>query len=381
MISSRAILLFVAIVQILSVQRVNAEIELSICHEETFGGSNWQHISMIQLTSILKGGSEKLDLKIRRAVCNDSMPDTVCAAIPGKMFCRQSAFQRMNMVASWYAIQFVQGAYPDYESFRIAFDRPVKLAFGYADETVHADNVAAMQEPLRTFIDNQFQGIEQNNVSANLRRIAVIQNRIMAFNLASLVGHETYHINNEKCPVSTKSRMETSGLFQHILALQTSNDLFCASNPNPNEINADRCAARQVEALHSNPITDWEDDGVLETFAQRAASDMIAFQTLTGFRRFAQLPAGQYIIPGFDAYLNPVYRLVLLSSSVLTSIDKPVLCGDSASLFVHGVQTSFEQCGGDGEVSDELLSRVSPGVEDSWNGAPWTNKTISCTAE
>jgi len=39
----------------------------------------------------------------------------------------------MNMVASWYAVHFVQGAYKNHESFRIAFDRSAKPAFGYVD--------------------------------------------------------------------------------------------------------------------------------------------------------------------------------------------------------------------------------------------------------
>jgi len=175
--------------------------------------------------------------------------------------------------------------------------------------------------------------------------------------------------------------METSGLFTHILSLQTSRELFCAANPNPDEIKADRCAARQIDKLHENPISDWGDSKRLEIFAQRAASDMIAFQSLTGFRRFSQLPIGKYVIPNFDAYLNPVYRLTLLAGSVSNSKDQPRLCGDSASLFAHGVQTSYQQCGGDGQVSDELLALVPSGVEDSWNGAPWNDKTISCNID
>jgi hypothetical protein len=105
---------------------------------------------------------------------------------------------------------------------------------------------------------------------------------------------------------------------------------------------------------------------------------MIAFQTLTGFRTFSDLPRGAYVIPEFDQYLNPVYRLTLLAGAVSTASTAPALCGDASGLFVHGVQTSFQTCAGDGQVSDELLAEMPPGVETSWNGAPWTTESFSC---
>ena len=361
--------------------KVNAEVELFICQNDAIGGQKWKRVSILQLASILRGDEAELELKVRRAICNDTMTSASCAALSGKMFCRQSALERINLVATWYAYEFIDGGFDSYESFHNAFGRPLEKAYRYADGAEPSDKVTAVLEPMLAILEQKLQGKGLVDVPDELRKVAAIQNRIVAFNLAALVGHETHHLNNEICPVQKKSRMEISGLFDHILDVQTSNRLFCASYPNPNEIKADRCAARQIEQLHSDPIKGWSDDEVFEAFAERAASDMIAFQSLTGFRRFGQLPIGQYAIPHLDAYLNPVFRLALLSGSVSTISSEPQLCGGAASLFVHGVQVSFQQCGGNGKVSDELLTLVPPGVEKSWNGLPWSAKSFSCNEQ
>lgn len=376
-----AIALYIIVMQFILATQTRAEVEILICHEDDFGGSNWHRASIIQIAEILRESEQQLDLKVRRAICDDSMPDTVCAGIPGKLFCRQSSLRRMNLAASWFATHFVIGKFENYEQFRIAFGRPSKDAFAYADHLQSDSVLAANQELIREFAENELQSIDQTNTSAEIRKIATIQMRIMEFNFASLIGHEAYHVNNEICPIYIKSRYEKTGLLGHILELQTSNALFCASNPNPNEVKADRCAARQIERLHDNPISSLEDSNIQENFAQRAASDLIAFQALTGFRRFSGLPVDKYTIPNFDAYLNPTYRLSLLAGSVSSSADQPRMCGDTASLFVHGVQTSFQQCSGKGDVSDQILAELPKGVEKSWNGAPWTDVSISCDAE
>lgn len=373
-------LLIVFLNMLLSIT-ARAEVELSICHENIYNGKNWHTISLLQLGEILQKDGNPLELKVRRAVCNQTMPDTVCSAVPGRMFCKQESFRRMNMAASWYAARYILDGIVSYEQFRLKYNRPSARAFRYADGSEVDKDISRLQESIRLYIEQSLRTKNLPHVTDNLRRIATIQNRIMAFNIASLIGHEAHHLNEEVCSLKKKSRAEKSGLFAHILTLQTSKKLFCPSFPNPNEIKADRCAIRQIERLHKNPIIGWDDDVDLESFAQRAASDMIAFQSLTGFRKFTQLPTGKYIIQNLDEYLNPVYRLVLLSGSISNSgsTNDQRICGDSASLFVQGVQAGFEKCAGEGEVSDELLAELSKGIETSWNGAPWTEDSFSCS--
>ncbi len=355
-----------------------ADVELFICHEGTFGGANWQRSSLIDISQFLKSDTDEFSVVVRRAVCNDTMPDTVCSAVPGKMFCRQSALRRMNLAASWFAYTYVDGEFETYEDFRRALGRPSGLAFRYADGDITKPLTADFQEILRTAVAALAAGEETNEFGTDVLHMAVLQRRIMEFNYAALIGHESQHMNGETCAISRPSQMERSGIFDHLLDVQTSDVLFCEANPNPFEITADRCSARFIERVRTQPSTDLPSDPNLEDFAQRAASDMIAFQTLTGFRRFAALPEGKYTIPAFDAYLDPVFRLALLAGSVSNRDDQPALCGDAASLFVHGVQTSFQQCPGDGIVSDELLALLPKGVEASWNGDPWDDNSITC---
>jgi hypothetical protein len=359
-------------------QPAHADVELFICHEDTYGGANWQLSSVIQIAQILKEGADEFSVNVSRAVCNNTMPDTVCAATPGRMFCRQTALRRMNLVASWYAYKFINGQFESYEDFQLAHDKPSGQAFRYADGSNALALATDVQEEMRIAAEAFATVDETIQIEPDMRRMAEIQRRIMFFNYAALVGHEAHHMNNESCPILQKSQMETSGIFDHLLELQTSDGLFCEANPNPYEISADRCAARYLERSRSRSTDGIIDDQNMEYFAQRAASDMIAFQSLTGFRRFVGLPQGSYGIPEFDAYLNPVFRLTLLAGSISSRSDQPPLCGDAASLFVHGVQTSYQQCPGDGQVSDALLALLPSGVEDSWNGAPWSASSFSC---
>lgn len=354
------------------------QIELSICHEEAELHEDWRRVSLYQVARVFHDGSGATALKVRRAVCNETMPDTTCAAIPNHMFCRQEPFTRMNRAASWYAVRFVLENHTGYEGFRLTHERPALRAFRYAECSEPDPDVSPWQGLLRDHLALKLAGDVGPEHLSQLEAMGLVQDRIVAFNMAAIVGHESYHVAGNRCPLAEPARSERSGLFSHILRLQTSDELFCAENPDPNEINADLCAMRHVEGLHGSPLSGVDDADRLEDFAQRAASDMIAFQTLTGFRTFSDLPRGAYVIPEFDQYLNPVYRLTLLAGAVSTASTAPALCGDASGLFVHGVQTSFQTCAGDGQVSDELLAEMPPGVETSWNGAPWTTESFSC---
>lgn len=353
-----------------------SEPRLSICHsppEEQ--PTEWQRSSLRHILRILSAGNALTEVRVRRAVCNETMPDSACAGLPNELFCRQASFDRMQVAAAWYTIAYLQSEQRSYEAFRKAHPETVGKAFRFADGALNADDVAAEVAELRRQTEARAERPDSNEAPS---RLAAIHERIVAYNVAALVGHESHHMGAEVCPIGDKSRMELNGIFDHIVAAQTSGDLFKASFPDPNEIKADRCAMRQIGRLNRMPIGDPSDPFSDESFARRAAADMITFQALVGFRRFEQLPRGVYVTPEFDQYLHPAFRIVLLAGSVADAGARPAICGEAAELFVRAVQDGFGKEPGGGEVSDELLAELPSGVETSWNGAPWTADSVSC---
>jgi hypothetical protein len=80
-----------------------------------------------------------------------------------------------------------------------------------------------------------------------------------------------------------------------------------------------------------------------------------------------------------DQYLYSSLRLLLMAAEARGDGLGPKLCGDSAGLFVHGVQQNFKACANaNGIVPDDVLALFPLGVERSWNGAPWTAESFSC---
>lgn len=347
-------------------------IDLRICDDPATERS-WKHSSVTTISRILAAGS-KTEIGVRRAPCNPTMPDSSCSAGPGAMFCRQSSLDRIQTAAAWLAVQFVDSASRNYEEFRLRKPEVLKESFRFADGAIANPKILLKVEALRTSVESDGPGGRASPDKAD-SRAGRIQARIAAYGLAALIGHESYHVAGDRCPVAGGALLEESGLFEHVLAVQTSDRLFCPSAPDPNEVKADRCAMRHLAGLRQQPLRDQRD----EAFARRAAADVISFQAVFGFRRFEELPRGRYTVIYLDQYLRPSLRLLSLAAAVQPPVTKPRVCGESAALFVHAVQEGYKKCAGKGDVSDELLAMLPRGVERSWNGEPWTPNSFRCS--
>jgi len=349
-------------------------IDLRICDDPNSSPlTSWRNSSLLHITKILKEENSTIEIGVRRAVCNPTMPDTSCAAIPDSMFCRQAVLDRIQTASAWMATTFDRSGAESYENFRRQNPRPATSAFQYADGASSDAQMDSFIGLLKRHVGEKSN--RPRHPGTNVKAVAEMQQRIVAYNMAALVGHEIYHMDNNQCGITEKAASEKSGIFSHVLDVQVGNSLFCPANPDPNEINADRCAMRHIDRLRGSAGLA---PGSAEDFARRAAADMVAFQTTFGFRRYAQLPAGKYVTPDLDQYLRPPLRLLLLAGSMSKPGVGKQLCGEAAGLFVHGVQDDFGKCEGKGDVSDELLALLPSGVEASWNGAPWTEDTFSC---
>lgn len=377
-----AALIVVAGLWVPEVSLAESIIELRICHAPgATADEGWWRSSLSLTAQILRPESGSLELRVRRAVCNETMPDASCSGISGAMFCQQAALDRIQAAAAWLTVAWTKSGSGSYEEFRRMRPRAVAEAFQFADGVQAEPEVAEFVQQIRAYAEGTTEPVEAANLPVEIVAITAVQQRIAAFNLGALVGHESHHMNDERCPLSELSWVESTKVFDHVVEMQTSDRLFCPSFPDPNEMRADRCAARQIERLHAEITESSAELTSQEEFARRAAADMVAFQAIFGFRRFEELPAGKYQIVDLDQYFQPTFRLVLLAGAVAGNTANPMICGEAAGLFVHAVQEGFRACGGKGKVSDELLSLLPMGVELSWNGAPWTTESLSCYPE
>ena len=116
-------------------------------------------------------------------------------------------------------------------------------------------------------------------------------------------------------------------------------------------------------------------------FIQRAAADIVSFQLLLGWRKQAELTKGRYTFAALDAYLYGPLRALLFAAEINGKGPQPAICGESSELIVQAIQVTYRSCpSGGGIVSDEVLALFPKGVESSWNGAPWTAASHSCSA-
>lgn len=355
------------------------DLGIMLCRQGAAAGE-WEANALLAVGRSLSISPAVRTAGVRRGPCTEEMPDATCFAGPKILLCRSAAVERILKAAAWMAAAYLDGKERQYESFRLARRKAVLDAFRYADGQL-ADHMAdPMVDAIRRR-DATPTGAPVEPGGGMAISTSLYQG-IADIVMVSLIGHELAHAFGERCPLTEASHAERSGLFQKMVNVQLDGSLFCPRNPVVREVNADRCALRHLRKLDERLAATGRDDGSEAEFVRRAASDMVAWLTLTGWRRYDGLPEGRYFLLPQREYLYETFRTLLLAAEVHGERPGPALCGEASSLFVHGVQETFRSCSKEagGVVPDEVLARLPRGVEASWNGAPWTDRSHSCQA-
>jgi len=351
-----------------------------LCHEDDEPPrDDWSTNIFFALTRSLHPSMVNGEIQVRREPCSKRMADAACFGVPGVLFCRSAALKRILVASAWMTASFVITGGEHYDRYVRTLERPVKGAFRYADGAYENHDIAEIIDGIR-----QIEGAEATGndslPDSEFSPFVPFYQAIADINLAALIGHEVAHAFDDTCPLTSKSNMEQSGLFSLIVQQQLSDRLFCPRFPVVEEVKADRCALRHLshigqETSHSLAT----DDGIVGEFVRRSAADMVAFQTLMGWRRFESFPRGLYTIVSLDSYLYGPYRLLLLASEIHGRRPNPAVCGNAAELFVDAVQHRVRACGQAGGIlTDELLAMLSPRLVDSWGSDTWTEETFTC---
>jgi hypothetical protein len=303
---------------------------------------------------------------VRADSCGRNMPgDAACYTVPKVVICQAVVIERVLRAAAWTTSQHAASGSTSYEQFRRTYPESVAYGFQYADNARDDPSATALLEnPSSAPVEEQ-------------ERMAVL----VDYALATLIGHEITHANDNACPIITKSLAEDTGLLTKIVQDELRGEIFAKHSAAPEEIAGDRCALRYLRALyqHLSKKLDNEDPSTID-FLVRSAADMVVFQSTFGWRRYEQLPNGKYAIFSLDSYLYAPYRGLLFASEIRGSLTKPVICGYASEMLVQAIQTTFKTRPGKGNVDDPLLAYFAKGVEASWNGAPWTPNSFACSA-
>jgi hypothetical protein len=301
---------------------------------------------------------------VHSEACSDRMPDAVCFGEPGGVMCRLSGVERILRVSAWVTARYISQGPIEYENFWRKDPEYIGHAFRYADG-VETDSKA---DAIRAAVNNETE------------KSRPFFEALVDYNFAALLGHETAHAHDDVCPVQNKSAGEQTGLFALILANDQSGKLFRKHSPAPEEAGGDRCGMRHIKLLNEK----LESKSAIQyptrlVSLRRVASDLVVFQASFGWRKYKQLPDGKYAFFSLDSYLYSPFRAILFSREIAGNSIKPPICGSSAALIVQSIQTNFKKYEGNGIIDDDTLALFPKGVETSWNGAPWTNDSFTCT--
>jgi hypothetical protein len=264
----------------------------------------------------------------------------------------------------------IDGA-PEYEDFQTRNERAVVDAFRAADGIGASPEAGQLVERIRAE-DARPDGVraarEEDQSLAALYRDEL--DRV----LSVVIGHELSHVNGDACPIAQLSVSEDNKTWNEAVSSHTKNELFCDRPLVPIEVTADRCALRFLRATDENNSSISLDKHA--EAMRRLAADLVAYLGFFGLR--ATDPPGRLVPFRLPGYLHEPFRTLLFAAEINGKRPRPAVCGAAARIFVQAVQATFKQCSGKGTVSDPLLGLLPPGVEKSWNGAPWTAASWSC---
>jgi hypothetical protein len=302
---------------------------------------------------------------VRTDSCATTMPgDAACFTAPKVVICQVAVIQRVIRAAAWITAKQSASSSLSYEQFRRANPESTGHAFQYADYAQTDSDATSLL------------GTSSGANSEEQRRMALLAD----YSLATLLGHEITHADDNNCPISAKSMAEEAGLLPKITRDELQGEIFRKHSPAPEEIAGDRCALRHIRALNQQLARRFSnEDAATVDFFIRASADMVVFQSCFGWRKYRQLPDGKYVIYSLDSYLYAPYRGLLFASEIRGSFPKPVICGYSAEMLVQAIQTTYRTASGGGNVDDSVLAYFPKGVETSWNGAPWTAESFACS--
>ena len=148
------------------------------------------------------------------------------------------------------------------------------------------------------------------------------------------------------------------------------------------ELKADRCALRILEKIDSD-ISSRVSNRHTCTKIRRSAIDVLAGPVLIGYSEDNFLPDVKPTFNYLPDYLYPATRLLLISATI-RSLEQQFpwavkICGNTAEAMITFIQEEFKKYpASNGEIPDEVLWELPPGVEDGYRTNVWSSENFEC---
>ena len=202
---------------------------------------------------------------------------------------------------------------------------------------------------------------------------------------AFFIGHELYHFIGNKDIIEKKTAIENQGIFNTIISLHHPRRLFDPGiQPDLSEVRADRAGFRMLELVDKANESLIKNESIYAV-VRRSTIDLLAFPILLGFN-LSTLEGNQPPqVKIVKSYLYPQQRLLLLSATLNTNEgtypELVKICGNTAKAIVTIIQTNvMEYPESDGDVPDEVLDQLPPGVTIGWETNFWNESSFDCTS-
>jgi len=385
------------------------EWRLALCHgqEATKDDLKYRNAIGLSASSVFSAIDPKAvtTMKVRQCV---QEPDLACYADDTAIYCREESFSQLIRIAAWLAAErafiFVsrEGSpatlgvapsltwtdaylladadrYPDAGKLnRVA--NQVTEQRGLSADSLNA--IYSLYLDIHRHINNNTE-VDPDNAYLNVA-IAVYR-ASLEYAFAFLLGHEAYHFNNNRCHIQSASIIKSKGIWSVIRGLQLKGGLYDTSNRlDTVELKADHCGYKWLQTVSEK--TELGANKVLNTLARKAAIDLLASPLLIGLKGRLEKNIHSNVVPAvkvLPGYLYPQSRLALVSATLrLTEPKSPhvvKLCNEVSKAMVSIIQDAVTHYpDSSGIVPDEVLAELPAGVEKSWNGAPWSEKSHVC---
>ena len=346
-----------------------------------------------------------LQLKVRDCI---EEPDLACYADNEAIFCREEPLAKLLRISAWLVAEsaFI---YSKYQGAPVALEQAPTLtwvdALRMADAESDAGNkrftqygeaimekrslsaeglnaIYALVNDLYYYTNNNEDPGTDNQVLLTALGMYKEVNQLM---YSFILGHEAYHFYGNKCPITEKLAIETTGIWKEIYSLQLKNGLFSpAITLDKHELGGDLCGYRWLAAAASD--AKYVRDKVLSAMAKRVAIDALASPLFVGLlTKFDNKTYGRDVPvqKNVDGYLYPPSRLILAALVLAGEEDNYPevvrLCNDTALATVTSIQKEVSSYSkSSGYVPDSLLAALPAGVEVAWNDGNWTEGSVAC---
>ena len=335
-------------------------------------------------------------------------PDFACYADTSAIYCREEPLALITRISAWLSAE-AAFIYLSHKGESSVLNQVPKLSWvdallladaeKYDDDKVFtrrgetiiekrdlsAKNLNAIYSLVNDIYSHTNNNIELDTKNHELMIAMDIYQAINEYAFSFLLGHESYHFNENICQITKRAAIEVNGTWNEIYKLQLKKGLFDNKvTLDKHELNADLCGFKWMEAKSSKE--EKANSHVLNAMSKRIAIDLLASPMLTGaLNSFDVNELGQDApkVKIVDGYLYPQSRLVLASATLQLSEkfypETVKVCNDTAKAIVSMVNYSYQTFPkSSGQIPDSLLKELPPGVEKYWNGAPWSEDSYAC---